>query len=165
MGGLLFLMYPSICTKTADLLKPCNRVMTGWDSVTNTPVWVEYVARDYYLECQGATFAMMRVAAAIMLVTVPIGFPLVILVCFYWKNKNNQLWIRASSHQEGATYDNRYNAHFVPDPWMKANCGFLFLTYEPHMWWWEVKELVKKFIFCTVLLMLGPGGGATSPEQ
>ena len=71
--------------------------------------------------------------------------------------------------------------------------ALLHQTYEPTAWWWEVKELWKKarlpalilpvcvivrafcvsdistplaqFFFCAVLIWMGPGGGATSPDQ
>ena len=41
----------------------------------------------------------------------------------------------------------------------------LLQTYEPTKWWWESKELLRKFFFCGILMLLGPTSGGSSPDQ
>ena len=71
---LLFLLYPSICVKTVEILKPCNVV---WGADPSDPLAVHrFVAMDMTLDCDTAANTLMRLLAWIMLVVVPIGFPL-----------------------------------------------------------------------------------------
>lgn len=73
------------------------------------------------------------------------------LACFFSvKNRNQQLWVPATKTEDEAVYDNNRDCYYKPYPATRDAYGFLFLTYEPSSWWWESKELLRKFIFCGV---------------
>merc|ERR1719502_1721764 len=143
---------------------PCNDV-TMVDPATNATVIKSYVAIDYNLDCDLGKHTLMRGLAWIMFFLVPIFYPLWIWYKFRQHWKNGQLWMPCTESTEDAVFDSDVNRRYIPNAEMKRDFGFLFMTYEPSFYWWEVKELFKKFFFCAFLPWLGPGGGDTSPEQ
>ena len=114
------------------------------------------------------------------------------LAAFLWrKQSQHQLWVPAAANEDGAVFDSDRRGFFKPGESM-ADFTFLFLTYEPSKWWWEPKELLRKFSFCgvsdscsalsqpagpsidplparvlgtQVLMLMGPEGGGSSPDQ
>ena len=38
-----------------------------------------------------------------------------------------------------------------------ANFGFLYLSYGPNAWFWEVEELVRKLLLSAVAVLFDPG--------
>lgn len=155
---LLFLVYPSVCRYTVDVLKPCNVVYSAG-------VPESYLTLDYRLDCSTAERQLYKVLAAVMFVLVPLGYPAGIFCYFYQKQRNGQLWVHATANQLGAVYDTSKDCYFVADMRVSRDFGFLFRTYEPTFWAFEVKELLKKLFFCAALMLFGPAGGGSSPDQ
>ena len=96
-----------------------------------------------------------------MFVLVPLGFPGFVFYFFRFLHRHHRLWNRVPEGTDGARFNEADRAWYLPDTDSAHDFGFLFLSYEPQYYWWEVKELLKKLFFTGVILLILPG----SPEQ
>ena len=80
------------------------------------------------------------VFAWVIFLLVPIGFPVGLGLYFSWRHRQRRLWIMVPHGTEGALYCEATGAWWVADGEAKKDFGFLFLTYQPSYWWWEVRR-------------------------
>lgn len=84
-----------------------------------------------------------------MVLRAQVGFPVVIFLFFLNMNRQNRLWIPASSSQEGAVLDTSRNQWFVPEPQMEKDFGFLFMVcwhmLQPAVAWPSVRRFDHPF--------------------
>jgi len=95
---------------------------------------VHYMTSDYRLQCSGEEYATYSLIASLGILVYPIGCPL--LYWFILKRHEHKLH---SSKECLARY------------------GFVYERYEPDYYWWEVVEMIRKFLLTGVILFLAPG--------
>jgi len=93
-----------------------------------------YITADYRLECVGDDYVYYTNIALFGIIVYPIGCPLLYFILL------------------------KRNAHKL---WNSEKCmnrlGFIYERYEPAYWWWEIIEMVRKFMLTGVVLFLAPG--------
>ena len=52
---------------------------------------------------------------------------------------------------------NEVDAEWVPDEVQRRTRGFLFMSYEPEMYYFECIDLIRKVIFTSLVVLIAPG--------
>jgi hypothetical protein len=125
---LLFLAYPGVSLKILRMFN-CTHIEDGW-----------YLAADMRLRCYDGRWAGYAIYALTMFGLYVIGFPLLVFTI---------LW-RRRTRLFGSQYDAVVEAN-------QKSYGFLYVTYGPTAWWWEVEELARKLLLSAVVVLIEQG--------
>jgi hypothetical protein len=97
---------------------------------------VSWLAADMRLQCYTGEWAGYAVYAFVMAAVYVVGLPLALLALLF-RNRNRLFG------DESAQFRDTY--------------GFIYETYGPGAWWWEVEELVRKLLLSAVVVLIDEG--------
>lgn len=119
--------------------------MEGVDPLTNQ-AYGSYMYVDYSVRCDTLPHRMYQLLAWLLLGLMAVGFPVGLGWHLRSLNARGLLWIAASRSDDGAVRCEYTNAWLRPHPDAARDLGFLFLTYEPRWYWWEVRGIATLFV-------------------
>jgi hypothetical protein len=119
---MILLMYPPISRRVLEYFG-CSDSIDG----------VNYLTKDYRLECFNGTWNQWLPLAFLAVIVYPFGMPT--LFSFkLWQNRSRLGSPRVS---------NRY--------------GFLYEQYRPEVYWWDIFELLRKLFLTGIIVLIAPG--------
>jgi hypothetical protein len=120
---------------------------------------------DYSIDCNSSTHAMYQLFAGIMVLFYPVGIPLMyyLLLRNVRKKLNpgqKRLTYELGSEEKGMEEAIRLRTEFEEhDPDVKR-LAFLYASYEPSCWWFEVAETMRRLTFTCGMVFFLPGTAA-----
>eukprot|EP00519_Triparma_laevis_P011672 CAMPEP_0182513664 /NCGR_PEP_ID=MMETSP1321-20130603/34400_1 /TAXON_ID=91990 /ORGANISM="Bolidomonas sp., Strain RCC1657" /LENGTH=700 /DNA_ID=CAMNT_0024720721 /DNA_START=124 /DNA_END=2226 /DNA_ORIENTATION=+ len=130
--GLAFLIFSSVSTTIFDTFN-CR---TFSDDPTN------YLIADQSISCDDPIHAKFKLFAAAMMVIYPFGIPSLFTSLL--------IPIRHDLKEAQARKDNP----------KLVKTAFLWGMYEPHMWWFEIFECVRRLSMTGMLIFVAPGSAS-----
>jgi hypothetical protein len=125
-----------------------------------------FLASDMTIDCLSATHGTMRVYATVMIFVFPIGMPLL----SFWllmRNKHKldpgQDAIERSHamRRDGTRHDAlKETISLRNDHGDILHLSFLYESYEPKFWWYEILEVYRRIVLTGGLRIMEGGGGA-----
>jgi hypothetical protein len=125
-----------------------------------------YLRVDYSIDCDSSTHVAFQFYAAIMVLIYPIGIPLMYYMLLRdMKDKldpgQKRLTAELGSEEKGLAESIRLRKEYQEtDPDLKS-LAFLYESYEPQCWWFEVAETFRRLLFTCGMVFFFPG----SPGQ
>jgi hypothetical protein len=97
-------------------------------------VW--WLAADMRLQCYTGTWAGYAVYAVIMIALYVVGLPLTLFLVL-WRRRHNLFGEKSAKN--------------------RLAFGFLYESYGPGAWWWEIEELIRKLLLSAVVVLIDAG--------
>mmetsp|Transcript_105536 Transcript_105536/g.305095 ORF Transcript_105536/g.305095 Transcript_105536/m.305095 type:complete len:587 (-) Transcript_105536:58-1818(-) len=148
---LSFVIFVSTSSNLIAALVPDNTLLEITDHC--------YLRIDYSTRCDTDLYRNFVFPYAIVMIFVyPLGIPFIYFVLL-WRHR----------HEINPTLPDGTRPHDPHSPEMdkvldmrSANrnllkCSFLFRSYEPQMWWYEVFECVRRLAMTSLIVLLNPG--------
>jgi hypothetical protein len=134
---LTFLIYPMMCTTLFSI--PMCRELSG----------ASFHESDYWVSCESSSFSTLLVIAALGVLMVPFGVPLV----FYLK------MCAAVQELDGANENAAGGAKLVSDDMDDQSDRFAFVcqNYKPKYWYWEPVSYFRKLVLNGLAVVVGRG--------
>jgi len=123
----LFLVYPSVSATVVQLYR-CHLVEGEW-----------YLVADYRMLCYDSEWWGYGILGFVAFLLYPIGIP-------------GLFWVLLRLNMEVLHDDAHPDYESVHD-----KLGFIYSSYEPQAWYWELVELAQKFLLTGVVIFLYPG--------
>ena len=135
---ILYVTYLSTCSKTAIVLPlSCKKLCR--DDREEGESCFEYLRADYSTRCHDSRYNYLVVVAYISTVYI-ISLPVATFTTL-WRQRR----------ELSATEDSEENQNSG----MNADLSFLFKSYRPSSWYWELIEMSRKVIVTSGLLLVG----------
>ena len=138
----LYVTYLSTCSKTATVLPlACRKLCRDENEEAGT--CLEYLKADYSTQCHDSRYNQLVIVAYISTAYIVV-LPAAAFVAI-WKRKRDIVFSQdaAASQHKGSKTE------------MIAGLCFLFESYKPRTWYWELVETSRKVIVTSGLLLLG----------
>jgi len=166
---VLFLLYPSISGKTFEMFA-CRDLGPSLDGAKN----IRFHDQDYSIDCDSLEYAFYYTLALAMVMAYPIGIPLAFGLAMWCKKKLLRVHIKIESPEsDSATEMDEETLYFRTGlgEWQNSNgqedfivevettqhqFDFLVGSYEPHIFWWELVEYLRKFLLTGALIAVEP---------
>ena len=138
---VLYVTYLSTCSKTATVLPlACHRLCQ--DEKEEEESCSEYLKADYRIQCNDSRYNKLLVGAYIScayIVVLPVATVLTL-----WKHRRE-----ISTTDSGASGNSTSNTELI------TGLSFLFGSYKPRSWYWELVEMSRKVVVTSGLILLG----------
>jgi hypothetical protein len=133
-----FLIFPTVSTVVFQTFTP--DYLDGTDQC--------WLRADYSVSCSTDEYKAFRAYAAVMILVYPIGIP-ALYACLLWRH-------RADIHA--------YITTAAPDSDAASlqTTRFLWATYKPKAYWWELVECLRRLLMTGFLVFILPGTGGQS---
>ena len=148
--ALTFLLLPSVSVKIFTTFG-----CVDFDNGTS------FLKVDFSLDCQSAVHSFYKAFAAFMVAVYPVGIPLMYFFLLFRKRQllkagqvEREKEIPITTALEEALVKRDENEG--EDPALKA-LSFLYESYEPKYWWFEIFETMKKLALTGFLVFVAPG--------
>ena len=138
----LYVTYLSTCSKTAAVLPLACRKLCRDDN-DEAESCLEYLKADYSTQCHDSRYNQLVFVAYISTAYI-IALPAAALVAL-WRQKSEIV----SSEDPETSQDQDSN------PAVITGLRFLFESYKPRTWYWELVEMSRKVIVTSGLFLLG----------
>ena len=140
MFFFLYTTYLNTCSMTANVLPlTCRKLCED----ENEEFCNKYLKADYSTQCLGTRYNQVLIAAYIS-VTYLVAIPAASFIAL-WRQRRVLL-----ASEESETSLSR-----VPGQEMITGLSFLFKSYKPHSWYWELVEMSRKVILTSGLILVG----------
>ena len=138
MFFLLFVVYPGTSLQICRLLQSCTAICS-YASQVDCP---SYLPTDPNIPCDTAEYRRYRAAAWFSFVLFVIGVP---VACFAALRFHRA---RIHAIQTAGTTS-------VVSAWARG-LSYLFESYRPGCYWWEVLEMARKMLLTSIILFISP---------
>ena len=150
---LTFILLPSVSVKIFSTFA-CHDFDTG----------ASFLKVDYSIDCNTGTHTAVMLFAGVMIIIYPVGVP-VMYFFLLWRKRH--LLDPGQRSKEGKMSEEEAlnealaerEEHETRDVTLKA-LSFLYGSYEPKYWWFEVFETLRKLALTGFLVFLAPGTAA-----
>ena len=140
MFFFLYATYLNTCSMTANVLPLTCRTLCQDE---NEEFCTKYLKADYSIKCRGPRYNHAIIAAYIS-ATYIIAIPVASFIAL-WKQRRVIL----------ATEDSETALNGEPGMEMITGLSFLFESYKPRSWFWELVEMSRKVILTSGLILVG----------
>jgi hypothetical protein len=146
----LFLVYPQVVQVICKMLRPCHKMIDG----------KEWLHADYTVDCLDGAHNFFYIPLALIAVGVYIfGVPFYMFWSLYKERKF--LYHETPPHSDGSFFSEADARWYSWNDDLLPTLGFLYYSYEPNYYWWEVAEMLRKLFFSGIIVFIQPG----SPSQ
>ena len=139
---ILYVTYLSTCSKTATVL-PLSCTKLCRDDKEENESCFEYLRADYSTRCHDSTYNHLVVVAYISTAYI-IALPAATFITL-WRQRRGI----------SATGDSEANQNSGLSPEFITGLSFLFKSYQPRSWYWELIEMSRKVIVTSGLFLVG----------
>ncbi|GMH98757.1 hypothetical protein TrVE_jg2081 [Triparma verrucosa] len=151
---LTFIVLPSVSIKIFSTFA-CQRFDGDYGS---------YLKADFSINCNSDEHKAFQTYAALMILLFPIGVPVMYFVLLYKKREKldpGQGLFASTTSPEGALEKAlSIRAKHESEDTLLLSLRFLYSSYEPRMWWFEVFETLRRLCLTGFLVFLSPGTAA-----
>ena len=137
----LYVTYLSTCSKTATVLPLACRKLCQ-DDKEEKEACFEYLKADYSTQCHNSGYNRLVIAAYVSVAYI-IALPSAAFIAL-WRQK------RAALARDTETTQNQ-----SPNMELTTGMRFLFESYKPRTWYWELVEMSRKVIVTSGLILIG----------
>eukprot|EP00519_Triparma_laevis_P010367 CAMPEP_0182498006 /NCGR_PEP_ID=MMETSP1321-20130603/6353_1 /TAXON_ID=91990 /ORGANISM="Bolidomonas sp., Strain RCC1657" /LENGTH=1411 /DNA_ID=CAMNT_0024702007 /DNA_START=67 /DNA_END=4302 /DNA_ORIENTATION=- len=149
--AITFIVLPSVSVKIFSTFA-CQKFDDGYGS---------YLKVDLSLDCNNSQHKFYEIYALFMALCYPVGIPLMYFVLLYKKRDKldpGQAKFAASTSMDDALKKAlEIRSGYEKDDVTLRALGFLYSSYEPYMWWFEVFETLRRIGLTGFLIFLDPG--------
>ncbi|GMI22709.1 hypothetical protein TeGR_g13157 [Tetraparma gracilis] len=153
--ALTFLLLPSVSIKIFSTFA-CRIFDDGYGS---------FLKVDYSIDCASSSHAAFEAYALVMILVYPVGIPLMYFALLFRKramlDPGQLKFARELGSEEAGlkkAIEERKRLE-LGDPGL-ASLAFLYSSYEPRCWWYEVFETLRRLLLTGGLLFVSPGSAA-----
>jgi hypothetical protein len=121
-----------------------------------------FLKADFSLDCLSSQYSIFSVYAGLMIVVYPVGIPLLYFFLLFRKRKLLMAGQVEREKEEGRRKGLLEEAlvkrdeNEGKDPALEA-LSFLYESYEPKYWWFEIFETMRKLTLTGFLVFIAPG--------
>ncbi len=142
---VVFLIYPSICNASFEILTSCREICSYKDSDPSAPGECHsYLPADYSLVCDTSEHKAYRTFAAVVAALVGAGLPAVVGMFIFVNRKDFALFVR-----EPGRWRSNYNSSSAKRKVIlfrrTLTWSFLFESY-PGFIYWDFFDMIRKFL-------------------
>ena len=138
----LYVTYLSTCSKTATVLPlSCKKLCR--DDKEEGQSCFEYLKADYSTRCHDSRYNHLVVVAYISIAYI-ITLPAATFITLWRKRR-----------EISATGDSEANQNSGSNPELITGLSFLFKSYQPRSWYWELIEMSRKVIVTSGVFLVG----------
>ena len=141
----LYVTYLSTCSKTANVLPvACHRLCA--DETEKEEECLKFLKADYSIDCDGSKYRRSVIVAY-----VAVGYILILptasLIALWRQRKTLS---KTKTEDENDTSDTKEQSTEL-----LTGLRFLYENYNPHTWYWELVETVRKVVLTSGLILVG----------
>ena len=146
----LYVTYLSTCSKTANVLPvACHRLCA--DETEKEEDCSKFLKADYNIDCEGPEYSRSVIVAY-----VAVGYILFLPTASLFVLWRQQKTLGQSKNED------EHDISDTPEQSTELLTGlrFLYENYNPHTWYWELVETVRKVVLTSGLILVGGGSRA-----
>ncbi|GMH92878.1 hypothetical protein TL16_g12477 [Triparma laevis f. inornata] len=151
---LTFIVLPSVSIKIFSTFA-CQRFDGDYGS---------YLKADFSINCNSDEHKAYQTYAALMILLFPIGVPVMYFVLLYKKREKldpgQRHFATRTSEEDALKEALAIRAKLELEDSSLRSLSFLYSSYEPRMWWFEVFETLRRLCLTGFLVFLAPGTAA-----
>ena len=141
----LYVAYLGTCSKTANVLPvACHRLCA--DETEKEEECPKFLKADYSIDCEGSKYRRSFIVAY-----VAVGYILILptasLIALWRQRKTLS---KTKNEDENDTSDTKEQSTEL-----LTGLRFLYENYNPHTWYWELVETVRKVVLTSGLILVG----------
>ena len=141
----LYVTYLSTCSKTANVLPvACHTICA--DETEKEEECPKFLKADYSIDCEGSEYRRSVIVAY-----VAVGYILILptasLIALWRQRKTLS---KTKNEDENDTPDTKERSTEL-----LTGLRFLYENYNPHAWYWELVETVRKVVLTSGLILVG----------
>ena len=130
---IIFLLYPYSCANIFRMLHDCTPIcLDAAETDCST-----YLQGDYTIECQGSKFDLFVALAYAFAVVYAAALPLALLLAMRHLRRTGRVPAKAE------------------DGVFAQAMAFFYESYRPHLYFWEILEMLRKLLLTSVVLFIG----------